>query len=90
VYALYIDQPRHACRCSGIFDVNYYWTVLPSALDLKTLGKSLSSVTLGKKSRQTIHQQQLFCRVLFVSHLAKALLSVICYSVNKSRRHDTK
>jgi hypothetical protein len=43
-----------------------------------------------KKSRRTVHRQQLFCRILFVSHLAKALLSVICYSINKNRRHGTK
>jgi hypothetical protein len=50
---------------------------------------SLSSVTLGKKSWRNVHQQRLFCRVLFIGHSAKVLSSTTWYSTKKSCRRTS-
>jgi hypothetical protein len=44
----------------------------------------------AKRVRQTVHWQRLLCRVLFLRHSAKTLLSARRYSVKKSGRHGAR
>jgi hypothetical protein len=43
-----------------------------------------------KKARRTVHWQWLLCRVLFIGHSTKTLLSVARYSTKRSRRHGAR